>query len=103
VNPHTAMTAEDALTLLSEKLPDLRQRFGVRDLALFGSIVRNEARPESDVDVLVVFRDRPTFDNYMGLKVYLEDLFGASVDLAIHSDLRPVLRPYIEREARYVS
>ncbi len=99
----TAVKAEEALRLLSERMPDMRQQFGVRDLAIFGSVARNEARPDSDVDVLVTFADRPNFDNYMGLKLYLEELLGTSVDLAIHADLRPALRLRIEREALGVS
>ena len=98
----TFMNTQDALHLLSEHLPPIRQQFGVRDLAIFGSVARNEARSGSDVDVLVEFTDRPTFDNYMGLKLYLEDLFGVGVDLAIPSDLRPAIRSRIEQEALHV-
>lgn len=80
-------------------MPEIRDKFAVRSLAIFGSVARDEARSDSDVDVLVEFSGRPTFDNYMGLKLYLEELFGTSVDLAIPSDLRPALRPRIEQEA----
>lgn len=97
------MNAEDTLQLLSKHLPGIRERFGVQSLSIFGSVARNEAGSESDLDVLVEFAGRPTFDNYMGLKLFLEELFGVSVDLAIPSDLRPALRPRIEREARRVS
>ncbi|MBI2939097.1 MAG: metallopeptidase family protein, partial [Chloroflexi bacterium] len=57
--------------------------FGVKSLALFGSVARDEAGPESDVDVLVEFDGPPTFDQYIGLKLYLEDLLGAHVDLPV--------------------
>ena len=97
------MNAQDALQRLSEKMPDIRQRFAVRLLAIFGSVARNEAGSESDLDVLVEFVGRPTFHNYMGLKLFLEELFGVSVDLAIPSDLRAALRPRIEKEALRVS
>ncbi len=97
------MNTRDALRLLSEHLPQIRLRFDVRDLAIFGSVARNEARPGSDLDLLVEFVGRPTFDNYMGLKLYLEELFGTGVDLAIPADLRPALRPRIEQEAVHVS
>lgn len=97
------MNATDALQLLSKQMQVVRERFGVRSLAIFGSVARNEAKAGSDLDVLVEFADRPTFDNYMGLKLYLEELFGVSVDLAIPSDLRPALRPRIEQEALRVS
>jgi predicted nucleotidyltransferase len=97
-----SMNAHETVQLLSEQMPEIRQRFGVRELAIFGSVARNEARPDSDVDVLVEFTGRPTFDNYMGLKLHLEKLFTAGVDLAINSDLRPGLRPRIEKEAVHV-
>lgn len=97
------MMAQDALRLLSENLPEARRKFSVQRLGLFGSVARNEAGVESDVDVLVEFSGKPTFDNYMGLKLYLEELFGTAVDLAIRSDLRPALRPRIEQEALYAS
>ena len=96
------MNAPETLRLLSERMPDIRLRFGVRELALFGSVARNEARPDSDVDVLVKFADRPNFDNYMGLKLYLEELFGVRVDLATDGALREEIRPAVERELIHV-
>ena len=62
------MKVEETVQFLSERMPEIRRRFGVRELAIFGSVARNEARADSDVDVLVDFAERPTFDNYMGLK-----------------------------------
>lgn len=56
------VTADRALRLLAEHKPHLRQRFNVRDMALFGSVARGESRPDSDVDVLVEFEGSPTFD-----------------------------------------
>jgi predicted nucleotidyltransferase len=50
--------------------------FGIKSLELFGSLARDEARVTSDVDILVEFEETPTFDHYMGLKFYLEDLLG---------------------------
>ena len=84
-------------------MPELRRRFGVRSLALFGSIARDEGRADSDVDVLVEFAGRPGFDDYMGLKLELEALFGRPIDLVIASDLRPALRPTVERDALHVA
>lgn len=92
-----------ALEVLSEHLPELRSKFSVRSLRIFGSVARNEANNESDIDVLVEFSEKPTFDHYMGLKLYLEQVLEATVDLVIASDLRPALRPRIEQEALYVT
>ncbi len=97
------MKSNTVLQRLSEHMPQFRQRFDVRDLAIFGSVARNEAQPGSDLDLLVEFVGRPTFDNYMGLTLYLEELFGTGVDLTIPADLRPALRPRIEQEAVHVS
>ena len=73
-------------------------RFGVKSLELFGSLARDEARVTSDVDILVEFEETPTFDRYMGLKFYLEDLLGIKVDLVEKAMLHPSIRSTIEGE-----
>ena len=94
------MTFDEAMSLLRQETPELRERFSVARIGLFGSVARNEATQQSDVDVLVEFAD-PTFDNYMGLKFHLEDLFGVEVDLVLADALKPRLKPYIEGEVVY--
>jgi predicted nucleotidyltransferase len=69
----TILTSEDVLQLIREQADHLKNRFAVRKIGLFGSMVRGEARPDSDLDVLVEF-DVPSFDHYMDLKFYLEDI-----------------------------
>ena len=96
-------TAQATLDLLSANLPEMRRRFDVKELAIFGSVARNEARDDSDVDVLVTFHGRATFDNFMGLKLYLEELFGTEVDLVTNKALRKEMRPEVERELLNVS
>jgi predicted nucleotidyltransferase len=75
--------------------------YGVRSLALFGSAARNQLRKRSDVDVLVQF-DQPTWANYIGLKIYLEDLLGRDVDLVTANGLKPAVRPMVEKDLVYV-
>jgi predicted nucleotidyltransferase len=77
--------------------------FGVRSLALFGSAARDQASPDSDIDVLVDFEEPATFDRYMDLRIFLEDLTGRRIDLVTRKSLRPQLRPQIEREAIVVA
>jgi uncharacterized protein len=72
---------------------------GVKSLAIFGSVARDEAHPESDIDILVEFSEPPTFDRYMDLKFYLEDRLGQSVDLVSHKMLKPQIRQTVEKEA----
>ena len=90
------------LALLAQHKVELMRRFGVTELAQFGSTVRGTARPDSDVDVLVSFDGPATSQRYFGVQFYLEDLLGRPVDLVTAKALRPELRPYIEREATHV-
>lgn len=79
------------------------ENFGVKSLAIFGSIARDEAGPGSDIDILVEFQRKATFSQYMKLKFFLQDMLGYSVDLVTPKALKPRLRPYIEKEAIYVT
>ncbi len=94
-----APSGSETLALLRAHKPELVERFGVIELALFGSAGRGESGPDSDVDILVSF-NRPTDpDCFFGVQFYIEDLLGRPVDLVTDQALRPELRPYIEAEA----
>jgi excisionase family DNA binding protein len=88
------------LQQLQAAVPEMRERFGVKRIGVFGSAARGEAGPESDVDVLVEFDD-PAFDRYMDLKFYLEDLFGRPCDLVLDESLKDSLRESVHREVLY--
>ena len=92
------MNRATILDLLNNHRDDFASRFGARRLALFGSAARDELREGSDIDVLVEFDGPATFDRYMGLKDFLEDLFGAKVDLAAEAMIKPRLRRHIEKD-----
>ena len=96
------MRRETVIEAVSSHAKDLA-RFDVRSLSLFGSVARDKASEESDVDMLVSFAGAATFDHYMGLKFFLEDLLGRRVDLVTDRALRQELRSRIEREASHVA
>jgi uncharacterized protein len=96
------MDRAQTLIRLQQHKQTLVAEFGVRDLALFGSMARDRAGEASDVDILVRFEGPATSARYFGLQFYLEDLLGRPVDLVTDKALRPELRPYIEREAVHV-
>lgn len=76
---------------------------GVRRLALFGSVQRNAARPDSDVDVLVEFQPgEKTYDHFVALGDLLERVLSRRVELVTLESLSPFLKPYILAEARDV-
>ena len=97
------MKRAEVLRLLQQHQHEWKKKFGVKTLALFGSVARDEAGVESDVDILVEFEGPVTFDRYMGLKLFLEDLLGCSVDLATVRLLKPRIRSRVLEEAIYVS
>jgi hypothetical protein len=96
------MRKKQALELLRSHKAELSERFGVIDLALFGSTARNVAGKDSDVDILVSFDGPAVSKRYFGVQFYLEDLFGCAVDLVTDKALRPELRSYVEQEAIHV-
>ncbi len=93
------MRRDQAIAALRRYLPALRRRFGVRRIALFGSTARDEAREDSDLDILVEFDVGPTFDSYFDVKFFLEDRLSRKVDLVTPDALKPRMRPVVEREA----
>lgn len=73
-------------------------RLGVDSLALFGSAARDQLLPSSDVDILVRFSGRPTFDAFMDVKLELEALLGRRVDLVTPGGLKPRLAELIKED-----
>ncbi len=92
------MRRDEAIAILRAHTEELT-RFGVRSLAIFGSVARDEARPDSDLDLLLEFDGPATFDRYMGLRLFLEDLLGSRVDLVMRKAIKARLLPSIERDA----
>ena len=93
------MQREHVLRVLEANISEMKLRFDVQSLRIFGSVARDDATAKSDVDVLVDFGGPPTFDRYMDLKFYLEDLLETRVDLVTESGLRDRVRPHVEKEA----
>lgn len=96
------MTGTQVLEELVRSKPILAARYGVTGLALFGSTVRDAARADSDIDILVSFDGPATSERYFGVQFFLEDLLGHPVDLVTSKALRPELRRLIEGEAVHV-
>ena len=93
------MNRQAILDRLHAEAPGLRTKYGVKSLAVFGSMARGDDHEGSDVDILVTFDGPATFDNFFDLKFYLEDLFGRRVDLLTPKSLRPAMRAEIDKEA----
>lgn len=75
------------------------RNYGVSKIGFFGSYIRNEQNPDSDIDMLVFFDpDKLTFDNYMDLTFFLEDLLHTNVDVLTPDPISPHIMPYIQKE-----
>jgi len=95
------LTAEEILKLIQQNKERIK-RYGVKRIGLFGSYLRGEQKESSDIDILVEFeKGKKTFDNYMELKFFLEDLFKRKVDLVIAESVKPELKKYIMKSVRY--
>jgi predicted nucleotidyltransferase len=79
---------------------ELRDRFTVIRIGVFGSFARGDERAESDVDIIVELAE-PTFDHYMNLKFRLEEVLQRPVDLVLADTVKPRLKPIIEKEVVY--
>jgi hypothetical protein len=96
-------TKLDILNILDEYRDHLRA-LGVRKIGLFGSFVRGEQRPDSDIDLLVEFEPaRKTFDTFNELCIFLEEILQRRIELVTVESLSPYLGPHILREVEYAS
>ncbi len=93
------MRRDEALALLGAHSAELKERFSVRSLSLFGSVAREEAREDSDIDVLVEFVRPASLFDFVLLRERLSEILGRAVDLSEPDALRPRFRERILAEA----
>jgi hypothetical protein len=96
------MNREQVIATLRAHEPELRQR-GVLHAALFGSVARGEAKPTSDIDIMIEIAPEAPIDlfAYVGITHHLSDLFSGRADVANRNRLKPLVRPSAERDAVY--
>jgi len=95
-------TKEDIITLLLAKKENVRA-LGAKRLGLFGSFVRNQQSPTSDIDMIVEFEQgRKNYDNFIKLAYFLEELLNRRIELVTYSSLSPYLKPHIQKEIEYI-
>ena len=99
----TMKTKHAVIEILRANEASLRS-YGVRRLGIFGSVARGEHDSESDIDLLVEFqKETKTFDNFIQLVFFLEELLGRKVELVTTESLSPYIGPRILEEVEYVS
>ncbi|RMA93165.1 nucleotidyltransferase family protein [Hydrogenothermus marinus] len=94
---------EEIKDIIEKHKNEIKENFGVKNIGIFGSYVRGEQKENSDLDILVEFKEgHKTFDNYMDLKLYLEKVLNLKIDLVSKTALKPRLKTYILKEVIYV-
>ena len=96
------MRRDQALEILSDHKDELREKFGVTSIAIFGSTARDQARPDSDVDTLIEIERSASLFTLSKVNFYLEDILGAKVDLVTPGGLRSPIRERIYQDLIYV-
>ena len=97
------MRRDEVVEILGRHSEELRERFNVRSLRLFGSVARDESSEASDIDILAEFEpDMKTFDHFMELSFLLEDLFHRRVEVVTPESLSRHIGPHILKEVEYV-
>jgi hypothetical protein len=97
------MTRAEILSTLSAAMPELRSRYGVDGLSIFGSVARDEHDSQSDVDVLVTFSRPVSLFGLASLRLRLVEILGREVDLGTPNSLRPFVRERVMHEALRVA
>jgi hypothetical protein len=96
----TMTSAVEIREVLRKCLPEIREKYGVTSIGIFGSYARGEAAPTSDIDIIVEF-DRPIGWELVDLADYLESCLHHKVDLVIRRSLHPLIRDTILAEVQY--
>ena len=89
----------EILKILHQQIPMLTERYSVEALEVFGSYVRDEQRKDSDLDILVTFKEVPSLLTFIAIENYLSDLLEIKVDLVMKDSLKPAIGKRILKEA----
>ncbi|MCD6221312.1 nucleotidyltransferase family protein [bacterium] len=89
---------EEIKKIIQQHKKEMKEKYGVKEIGIFGSLVRGEMKEESDVDILVEFEKPIGFFKFLELEEYLSDLIGRKVDLVSKKALKPHIGKYILEE-----
>ena len=88
----------DIIEKLRELKPILKERFGIEEFAVFGSVARGEDREDSDVDIAVLKSKKKNYFDLLDVKYFLEDSLHKSIDIGYYDSIRPIIKRHIEKD-----
>ena len=92
------MTTNELLVKLHGLKNELKQQFGIEEIALFGSYARGEANEDSDIDIAIMKVKKKDYFKRIEAKYYLEDLLQKKVDIGYFDSIRPIIQKYIKKD-----
>ena len=95
-------TIEQIKQVLSKLKPMLIKNYEIKEIGVFGSYVRGDQNPQSDIDILVDFEEYPSLLEFVGIEDELSDYLGIKVDLVMKTGLKPYIGRHILREIIYL-
>jgi len=87
----------DVISILKKNKKIIEKEYSVEKIGVFGSHAKGVQTESSDIDILVEFK-KPTYDNFINLAFYLENLYGKKIDLVTVKGLSPYIYPFVEKE-----
>ena len=99
-----SISFKEIKNILEKHKKELKEKYGVKDIGVFGSYVRNEEKETSDIDILIDFYSDADMDliKFVELEYYLSELLGIDVDLVMKTALKPRIGAHILKEVVYV-
>ena len=89
-------TIKDVLQILKKHEQELKSKYKVRNIKVFGSYAEGKQKPNSDLDLIVCFEETPTFFKLIELENFLKEILGIEVDLLTEKSINPLIKPYIK-------
>lgn len=96
------MTTNELILKLNNVKDVLKQKFGIEEIALFGSYARGEASEDSDVDIAIMKIEKKDYFKRIEAKYYLEDFLQKKVDIGYFDSIRPIIQKYIKKDLVFV-
>jgi len=95
-------TLNEIKKIILKHKKELKEKYKVKTIGIFGSYARGEQKETSDIDILVEFYETPSLLDFIGLEQYLSDLLNIKVDLVSSKSLHPLIKDYIMEDVVYV-
>jgi len=92
------MTTNELILKLNNVKDELKQKFGIEEIALFGSYARGEAKEDSDIDIAIMKIEKKDYFKRIEAKYYLEDILQKKVDIGYFDSIRPIIQKYIKKD-----